>query len=66
MATLPDSKLKSLLVGTKTPMTLLLICVVVLFAKSQIEHILFILGWSTFNVVRYIPYKHLSKEIADC
>ncbi len=64
MATLPDSKMKSLLTGTKTPMVLLLICVVVLFAKAQIEHILFILGWSTFaNVVAIFPkYKHLEAK----
>lgn len=64
MATLPDCKMKSLLTGTKTPMVLLLICVVVLFAKAQIEHILFILGWSTFaNVVAIFPkYKHLEAK----
>lgn len=64
MATLPDCKMKSLLTGTKTPMALLLICVVVLFAKAQIEHILFILGWSTFaNVVAIFPkYKHLEAK----
>lgn len=64
MATLPDSKMKSLLTGTKTPMVLLLICVVVLFAKAQIEHMLFILGWSTFaNVVAIFPkYKHLEAK----
>ncbi len=64
MATLPACKMKSLLTCTKTPMVLLLICVVVLFAKAQIEHILFILGWSTFaNVVAIFPkYKHLEAK----
>jgi hypothetical protein len=61
METLPNGKLRSLLLSAKTSLSLLLVCIVILFAKAQIEHILFILGWSTFaNVVAIFPkYKHL-------
>lgn len=63
MQNMPDSKLRSFLTASKTPLALFLVCIVVLFAKAQIEHILFILGWSTFANVAAVPLKYIHSEI---
>ena len=68
VATLPEGKLKTTLLLTKTPLTLGIITLVVVLAQMQLENIIFILGWATAaNMAAIYPrlqyLKH--KEIKD-